>query len=101
MPTMPNEQPEDTPVISPLVLTTLKESDIFHAYRAAQGIRPAEMARELNVSRQRLNNWLNGVSIPEQLWVKTTSRRDGWVGDLGRDLLARRAAQLTADEVQG
>ena len=101
MPTMPNEQPEDTPVISPLVLTTLKESDIFHAYRAAQGIRPAEMARELNVSRQRLNNWLNGVSIPEQLWVKTTSRREGWVGDLGRDLLARRAAQLTADEVQG
>ena len=103
MPTIPMndyDKPMTEAVISPLVLTTLTEREIWAAYIAAQFFgNQSAAAEEMGISRQRLNQWLDGTKA-DTAWLKENVKRAGWVGDACRDILTKRAHELT-EEVQG
>ena len=103
MPTIPMhnyDKPMTETVISPLVLTTLTEREIWAAYIAAHFFgNQSAAAEEMGISRQRLNQWLNGTKADAD-WLKENAKRAGWIGLACRDILAKRVHELTS-EVQG
>ena len=75
--------------------TTLTEHEIINAYLIASRKRKAAFARDLGISRQRFHLWTSGAFVPDVRWLKETAVRADEAGNMARDLLARRAAEMT------
>jgi predicted HTH transcriptional regulator len=67
-----------------------KESEIFENYRVAGKMSQAEMARQLNISRQRMHYWLSGTYRLGTDWLIEKAQKEGWVGTLARNILSFR-----------
>lgn len=68
------------------------EADILEGYRQAEDLKKADFARELKISRQRLNNYLQGISRPDSSIVLDWLRNGyaDFVHEMALEIFVRR-----------
>lgn len=72
-------------------MKVITEADIFRAYQAAAGLKPAEMARQLEISPQRMHNFFQGTQpMTETVLDWFLKGAAAWIKEMALDIFKHR-----------